>query len=107
ITFTTPDITKMFSATNATLVQVLQAIINYLCNITALQVTLANTLTLCTFDYNGNVISTDYVAGVSQQVFDAGEASSICTIVARMNTLTGVTCDTLKAIFIDRPALSF
>ena len=107
ITFTTPDIVKMFSATNATLVQVLQAMINWMCNQTALQVALANTLTLCTFDYNGNVVSTDYVAGTSQQVFDAGIASSICTIVARMNSITGVTCAALQAIFIDRPSLSF
>lgn len=107
ITFTTPDITKMFSATNATLVQVLQAIINYLCNMTALQVALANNLSLCTFDYNGNIITTNYVAGTSQQVFDAGVASAICNIVARMNTVTGVTCAALKAIFIDRPSVSF
>ena len=107
ITFTTPNSTVMFAATNATLVQVLQAVVNYLCNITSLQVALANTLALCTFDYNGNIVTTNYVAGTSQQVFDAGIASAICTIVARMNTLTGVTCATLKALFIDRPSIVF
>lgn len=107
ITFTTPDITKLFSATNATLVQVLQAVINYLCNLTALQVALANNLNLCTFDYNGNVVTTTYPATGSQNDFNAGVASTICNIVARINTITSVTCATLKALFPDNPTGTF
>lgn len=107
ITFTTPNITKQFAATNATLVQVLQAIINYLCNLTTLQIALSNNLDLCTFDYNGNIVTTRYNAGVSQQIYNSGIASAICNLTTRINTLAATTCDTFKTIFIDRPSTSF
>lgn len=105
ITFTSPNITKQFSATNATILQVLQAIINYLCSLNDSQVVLKNVLALCTFDYNGNVISTNFNS--NQSVYNAGVASAICNIVSRMNSLTAVTCTTLKAIFTDNPSVSF
>ena len=107
ITFTTPNITKQFAATNATLVQVLQAIINSWCAQTDLQVALANNLNLCTFDYMGNVVTTTIPATDSQNVYNAAVASAICNLVAQLKSVASVTCSTLTAIFIDRPTVSF
>jgi hypothetical protein len=105
ITFTSPNVTQAFIATNFTLVQVLQAIVNYICNLTSLQVTLGTALGVCSFDYNGNVVNTTYSG--TQGAFNSGVASAICSLVARINTLTQVTCDTIKALFNDYPNAVF
>lgn len=107
ITFTLPNVTVQFSSTNSTLLQVLQAIIDYLCGLTALQVELGNNLSLCTFDYNGNVITSSFASGASQSVFNSGVASSICNLAARISNVTGLTCNSLKALFIDSPSVQF
>lgn len=105
MTFTTPNVTTPFQSTNKTLLQVLQAIIDFCCNLTALQVALGQNLSLCTFDYNGNVVNTSYTG--NQQAFNAGVSSAICNIVARMISLTGITCAKLQAAFPDSPNSSF
>lgn len=107
MSFTSPNITQQFQSTNATLVQVLQAIINYLCSMTDLQVALANALSLCTIDYNNNIISTNYPIGTKQSAFNAGISNAICNLAARMTSLTGLTCAKLQAIFSDNPSASF
>jgi hypothetical protein len=105
MTFTTPNLTVPFQATNKTLLQVLQAIIDFCCNLTALQVALGQNLSLCTFDYSGNVVTTTYTG--NQQAYNAGVSSAICNIVARMNALTGITCTALRAAFPDSPSSVF
>lgn len=105
MTFTTPNLTVPFQATNKTLLQVLQAIIDFMCGMTALQVALGQNLSLCTFDYSGNVITTSYTG--NQQAYNAGISSAICNIVSRMNSLTGLTCVSLRAAFPDSPASVF
>lgn len=105
LSFTSPDVTKLFQATNATLVQVLQAIINYLCGITDLQVALSGALSLCTFDYNGVLQTTNYSG--SQRGYNAGISQAICNLANRINTLTGLTCAKLQAIFSDNINVSF
>lgn len=107
LSFTSPNVTQLFQATNETLVQVLQAIINYICNLTALQIALGNAISVCTLDYNNNVVSTNYPSTTSQGSFNAALANSVCNICARINTLTGLTCTKLQAIFAANPAASF
>lgn len=107
LSFTSPNVTQPFQSTNATLVQVLQAIINYLCNLTALQIALGNALSVCTLDYNNNVVSTNYPSTTTQGAFNAALANAVCNICARINTLTGLTCTKLQAIFNSNPAASF
>jgi hypothetical protein len=108
MTFTTPNVTTPFQSTNKTLLQVLQAIIDYLCGMTSLQVALGNNLSLCLFDYNGTPISYSY-SGItnSQADYNLGISQAICNIVARMNTLAGITCAALRAAFPDSPNASF
>lgn len=107
LTFTGPNVTQLFQASNDTLVQVLQAIINYLCNLTDLQIALFNNLSICTLDYNGNVVTTNYPAGTKQSSFNASISNAICNICSRISTLTGMTCTKLQALFSDNPNVQF
>lgn len=108
MTFTTPNVTTSFQSTNKTLLQVLQAIIDYLCGMTSLQVALGNNLSLCLFDYNGTPIAYSYSGTQNSQAdYNLGISQAICNIVARMNALTGITCAALRAAFPDSPASIF
>lgn len=93
----------LFQNSKYTLVQILQAIIDYLCGLTALQVALGNNLTLYQFDYNGNIVSFSYSATGTQDAYNTGVAAAIQNLILRIDTLTGITCAKLKAIFVDRP----
>lgn len=93
------DLTVSFQKTSKSLIAVLQAIIDYLCGLTALQVALGQNLSLCKFDYNGVPETTSYTSTQSQGLFNQGVSESICNIVARINTLTSVTCQKIKDIF--------
>lgn len=107
LTFSSPNVTQPFQATSVTLVQVLQAIINYLCNLTDLQIALANNLTVCTLDYNNNVVSTTYVAGTKQNAYNSAVSNAICNIANRINSLVAFTCAKLQALFSDNPNATF
>lgn len=111
MTFTTPNVTQLFQSTKATQAQIFQALFNYICSMTALQVALGNNLSLCTFDYNGNLVTTTYTGTgatpASQNDFNAGISNAICNIANRILALTGVTCATLKAMFQDYPSVPF
>lgn len=99
--------TVMFQSSSYTLVQVLQAIIDYLCGITALQVALGNALLLYQIDYNGNITQEVFTSVNTQNDYNIGLQNSIYNIIQRIDTLTGITCDKLRAIFVDRPTVSF
>lgn len=106
-TVSNPSLTIQFQASNKTLVQVLQAIIDYLCQITALEVALGNALTLCSMDYNGNTTTLNFGATQSQAAFNAGVTSTICNIINRINNLTGITCAKIAALFPDSLSSNF
>lgn len=101
ITFSNPALTVQFVSTNATLVQVLQAIINSFCSINASKMALGSTLSLCQFDYNGSVININYSATDKQNVFNSGLAATVCNLASRINSINGNTCASIKSIFSD------
>ena len=107
MTFSNPDLTVVFQSTNATLVSVLQAIIDYLCTLTSLQITLGNTITMWQIDYNGNAQSASYTAGTSQAALNQAIATSIYNLVQTIISLTGVTCTKIQSIFQDYVNTSF
>lgn len=107
LTFTSPNVVIQFQATNVTLVQVLQAIIDYLCGLTSLQIALGNTVSLCTLDYNNNVNTTTYGPTASQGLLNIGIGNALCNLANRINTLTGLTCAKLQSIFSDNVNASF
>ncbi len=101
------DTAVPFQKTNKSLIAVLQAIIDYLCGLTALQMALGNALSLCTIDYNGNVVTTNYSESTTQSQYNSGLSTAICNLANRIATLTGVTCDTLNDIFEDNVSAAF
>lgn len=107
MTVGTPDLTIQFQSTNKSLVELLQAIIDYICNITALQVALGNSLSLCQFDYNGNVTTLNYGPTQKQGDFNSGVASVICNLAARIDSISTITCAKIKSIFQDSPSSNF
>lgn len=96
-------LTKTFQHTNTSLVAFLQALVDYLCNITALQVALGQNLAVCTFDYSGNIVVSNFTTGQSQGAFNTGISQAICNIANRINTLTGITCAAIATMFQDYP----
>lgn len=98
----------LFQKTNKSLIAVLQAIIDYLCQISALQVALGNNLGLCYYDYSGTFVITNYSGtGNTQSDYNAGISTAICSIANRINTLTGITCAKISALFQDFPNSTF
>lgn len=96
-----------FQKTNKSLIAFLQAFIDYVCQLTALQVALGTNLSLCSFDYNGVIQTTGLSSTSKQNDFNVAAANAICNIANRINTLTGVTCAKIQAIFQDNPIGSF
>lgn len=103
LVFTNPDTTVYFQKTNKTIVQVLQAIIDYLCALTACQVALCQALTLYYFDYAGDLTSVNFTGENSQNDYNVGLQNVINNLAARIDELTGITCAKIQAIFPDRP----
>lgn len=101
IAMSNPDLTVVFQTSNATLISVLQAVIDYLCTLTSLKVTLGNTITLWQIDYNGNLVSQSFEGAITQAAFNQGIADSIYNIVQTIADLTGVTCTKIASIFQD------
>lgn len=96
-----------FQKTNTSLISLLQAVIDYLCQLSSLKVALGNNLKICSFDYSGNVITTSLITTNSQNDFNSAAAAAICNIADRINTLTGITCSKVTSLFQDYPNASF
>jgi hypothetical protein len=107
MTFAAPNVTQQFQAHNAQLVDVLQAIINYLCTLTDLSIALKNALNVCSFDYNGTLVTTNYPANTTQSAFNAALSNAICNICNRINSFVAFTCTKLQGLFADSPNAVF
>jgi len=73
--------TVPFQSTSTSLVAVLQAIINYICSLTALEVTIGQSISLQTIDYNHNVNTTTYPSSTSQSAFNINLAATLNNLV--------------------------
>lgn len=79
--------TVLFQKTNKSIIAFLQAIVDYICELSDLQVALSSPITICYVDYNGETVTTTYPAlTTSQAVFNEQIAYAICQSVARINT---------------------
>jgi hypothetical protein len=96
-----------FQKTNKSVIAFLQAMVDYICQITAAQVGIGNNLALCYFDYNGDIQTTNLTAANKQNDFNVAAVNSICNLANRINTITGVTCAKLQALFPLNSAGSF
>jgi hypothetical protein len=96
-----------FQSTNKSIIAVLQAIIDFLCSLTALQIALGNSLSLGYFDYNGNIVFSTYLSTNTQNDFNTGIVNSIQNIINRINTLSSITCARIQSLFQDYPSAVF
>ncbi len=103
VEFALPDLTVPVQKTNKTLVNVLQAVIDYLCALTACNVALCQALTLYYFDYDGELTSVNFTTSQSQNDYNVGLQNVINNLAQRIDELTGITCAKIQAIFPDRP----
>jgi hypothetical protein len=79
--------TVLFQKTNKSIVAFLQAVVDYICALSDLQVALSNPITICYVDYNGTTVTTTYPAlTTSQATFNEQIAYALCQSVARINT---------------------
>lgn len=107
ITFGSPDLVLQFGRTTNTLLQVLQALINYICSITAVQIAIGQAMNICTIDYNGVVVITPYQSDTKQSDFNQAMADATCNLANRIAAITAVTCAKIQSIFQDNPNASF
>lgn len=107
LTISSVDTSVPFQSTNKSIVAVLQAIIDYLCGLTTLQLALGSAVSLGYFDYNGSLVYNTYGTTNTQNDFNAGVSNSIQNIINRINALTTVTCARLQALFQDYPSAVF
>jgi hypothetical protein len=77
--------TVQFQKTNKSIVAFLQAVVDYICNISALQVTLGQPVSLCYIDYNGVQVNATYPQTDSQGVLNAAFASALCNSILYIN----------------------
>lgn len=101
------SVTVPFQKTNKSLIAFLQAFIDYVCQLTALQVALGTNLSLCSFDYNGVIQTTELPSTSTQNDFNVAASTAICNIANRINMLTSIKCANLQSIFQDNPGGSF
>ena len=98
------DTTVLFQKTNKSLIAFLQAMVDYICNLSSLQVALGTQLALCQFDYNSNVVVTNYQATQKQSEFNQGVAGAICNLIQRINVVGSVTCNLIQGLFVNNPS---
>lgn len=99
--------TVAFQNSQYTLLQILQAIINYLCALNAGQITLGTVLTLSYIDYNGNVVDVTLGAGDTQATFNSYISQFLNSMALTIQNFVVLTCAKIKAFFVDRPNDTF
>lgn len=94
-----PDsfVTATFKVTNKSLIAVLQAIVDYICSLSALEVTLGQPESFSYIDYNGNTVSYNFSANDTQAAFNDAIANVFNTLqllnnsfVNALNRVNGV-----------------
>lgn len=79
-------VTVPFQKTNKSLIAFLQAVVDYICALSDLEVALSDDITVCYVDYNGDTITTTYPKDTtSQAVLNAAIADALCNTVAKIN----------------------
>jgi hypothetical protein len=92
-----------FQQTNKSLIAVLQALIDYMCDLTAAGVRLGQTITVCSIA-QGSSSETVLSPTATQNQLNTAFALALCAVRNSILTFTTTTCDAIKAIFISRPS---
>lgn len=99
----TGDTTVLFQKTIKSIIALLQAIIDFLCEITAANVYLGRALDTCYYDYNGELVTLSLTSGQTQDTYNQYIATALCGISQKISNLTDLTCDKIQAIFAEYP----
>lgn len=99
--------TIQFQSSQFTLIQVLQAIVNYLCALSAGQISLGSPLTLSYFDYNGNLVQQNFTSQDTQAAYNLGLSNFLNSLYQTVSSMIVLTCAKIKAFFVDRPNDTF
>lgn len=93
------DQTVLFQRVNVSIIALFQAIIDYLCELNATQVELGQSLSLCSINDVGNIVTTVYPSTTPLSTFQTAEMAVICDFATRIKNLTAATCNTIKSLF--------
>lgn len=97
------DVTVLFQKTNKSVIALFQAIIDYLCEITAAQVYLGRNLDLCYYDYNGELVTVSLLEGQTQDLLNQYVVTALCGISNKIQDLTALTCAKIQGVFAEYP----
>jgi len=79
--------TVLFQKTTQSLIAFLQAVVDYICALSAVNIALGADVTVCYVDYNGDTITTTYPSTSNQGVLNEAVAQALCSTVAQINTV--------------------
>jgi len=96
-----------FQKTNKSLVAVLQAIIDYLTYLSALQVALGRALSFTYINTNGDSVTDSFLTTDTQDDYNVGVATAISSLAGRIAALTSVNCTKIKSLFGTYPNATF
>ena len=101
VTYTTSsgDVTVPFQKTNVSLVAFLQALVDYLCELSALDITLGINTTLCSINSLGQVVSTEYPSTTLLSEFNTQLAAITCSFAEKIASISGIDCTSIKKLF--------
>lgn len=78
--------TVPFQKTNKSIVAFLQALVDYICEISALNVSLGASVSYCYVDYNGEIVTATLSPTASQNQLNQGFSTALCQLTARATT---------------------
>lgn len=78
--------TVLFQMTNKSIIAFLQAVVDYICGLSDLQVALSSDVTVCYVNYNGETITTVYPASTTKQSqLNTAFATALCNTASAIN----------------------
>ena len=92
-----------FQQTSVSLIAVLQALVDYMCDLSAAGIQLGEAITVCSIEDDE---ASDTVLGSSatQAALNSAFSIALCAIRTSVLTFTSTTCAQIRALFVDRPS---
>lgn len=96
-----------FSKSCSSLIAVLKAILDYLCNLTDVQVKIGQSYTICALQANGTVSQTTIDPGNNNTIATVMNAFAValCTSLNNILNRSTISCDNIKTVFADKTSV--
>lgn len=91
--------TNLFSKSCKGLKQILQAIINYLCELSTKQIKLGDNLILCRLKDDGTIEQVPFSSDKTLYEFLQSQSQTFCKLLDTVTQLTGIDCKKIKSLF--------